>query len=195
MSLHLLLNSIFSMLGVAAIPSGEINAMGNVGNISTCTLQGFVLYMCTTTALFYYCSLSVYSFVGILNNFEENKIGWIEKYIHVLVHIYPIGSALYILSHQSFNAVSHGFCSIGSAPLGCIYQDDVPCERGPQTLFGLRRMELFFLVLPNIFELLLPTTVMVILHYMIKHRQDKIFINVAIFTKQAVRRMYCVCKK
>jgi hypothetical protein len=201
MSIHLLVKGIFSMVGMAAIPSVESNAMGNVGNVSTCAIQGFVIYVCSMTALFYYCSFSIYSFVGILNNFDKknNKIGWIEKYIHVLVHIYPIGSALYILSQQSFNAISYGFCFIGSAPLGCIHHDDVPCERGPQSFSGLRQMTLLFWMLPIVLELVVPTTVMVLLYYMIKQRQDKIFMKVAIFKKQAVRKenneynvLYCI---
>ena len=182
------------MIGMAAIPIGEINAIGNVGNITTCSIQGFVIYVCSMTALFYYCSFSIYSFVGILNNFDfttrnKNKIGWIEKYIHVLVHIYPIGSALYLLSKQSFNAHTYGFCFIGSAPMGCVYDDDdIPCERGPTTYDELKQFYLLFWMGPLVVQLIFPTTVMVLLYYMIKQRQDKIFMNAAIFRKQAVRK-------
>ena len=176
---------------MAAIPIGEINAIGNIGNITTCSIQGFVIYVCSMTSLFYYCSFSVYSFVGVLHNFEKEKYMWVEKYIHAIVHIYPIGSALYILRKQSFNAMTYGFCFIGNAPMGCVYSDDIPCERGPTTFGKLIHVYLFWMV-PLVLELVFPTTVMMILYYMIKQRQDKIFMNVTIFKKQAMIYLFAL---
>ena len=191
LSLNQLVYSLFLIYGAAAIPSDEINAIGNYGTVATCTTQGFFIYVCSNSSHLYYASFSVYSFVGVLHNFEKEKYMWVEKYIHAIVHIYPIGSALYILRKQSFNAMTYGFCFIANAPMGCVYSDDIPCGRGPTTFDELRRLYLFWMV-PLVLELVFPTTVMMILYYMIKQRQDKIFMNVAIFKKQAIIYLFAL---
>ncbi|OEU08302.1 hypothetical protein FRACYDRAFT_250091 [Fragilariopsis cylindrus CCMP1102] len=132
LSLNQKVYSLFLIYGAAAIPSDEINAIGNFGTVATCTTQGFFIYVCTFSSHLYYASFSVYSFVGVLHNFEKEKYMWVEKYIHAIVPIYPLITAFVILSKQGFNNNGGGFCSVKNTPLDCNYPnyDDVPCVRG-----------------------------------------------------------------
>jgi len=157
MALHMLVVGIFLMYGNAATES-----------TATCTTQGFFLYVTSTTGMFYYGSLSIYSYVGILNNFEKSKIIWVEKYIHILVHIYPLGSAFYILTQQEFMSTTLGYCFLGNSP-----SDTSGTAIGLYCLSG-------FMVL------LFPSIVMIVLFIKIKKRQEKIFIDATSFAKQAV---------
>jgi hypothetical protein len=193
MSIHLLIQGGFRIYGTAAIPSsssssssrsgatsnGEAYDGGSLssgGNIITCTIQGFFLHTCMTTYVLYYCSLSVYSYVNVLNNFDKTKYIWIEKYIHIIVHIYPFCTALYIVSVNGFNNKGYGFCGIASAPLGCEeFESTVPCERGPKTNDSLRTLQWIGIV-PDIFVIIFPTIVMTMLYYKVKQQQSRISI-------------------
>jgi len=182
MSLHTLVLSIFLMYGTKAIPCSEWDSpLGCSGTIATCTTQGFFLYVTMMTAFFYYGSFSVYSYVGILNNFKKSKIMWVENYIHILVHIYPIISAFYILSCQGFNDFGMGVCMLYGSPHGCWLDPSITCERGPES-----RLMILFFIIPILLVLLFPSTVMAILFVKVKKRQENIFINAKSIAKQAV---------
>ena len=178
MSIHLLIQGGFLIYGTAAIPrSASDEAYGASGNIITCTIQGFFLYTCLTTSVFYYCSLSVYSYVNVMNNHDKTKYLWIEKFIHAIVHIYPISTALYILSTEGFNNAGYGYCGIASAPLGCEeeFEDSIECDRGPITNYNLRTLQ-WIGIAPDILVIIFPTVVMTILYWTVKQRQSGISI-------------------
>merc|ERR1719464_309650 len=104
LSIHILLWSPWNMYGTAAVPFGTPDVYGAVGTTGTCSVQGFFiqLSMCIP---FYYVFLSCHSFVVIVYaNFNPEKYVRIEKCIHILVHIYPIGSAIYLLLMDAFNS-------------------------------------------------------------------------------------------
>lgn len=177
MSVHLLLFAIFFMYGAAAIPSWDIHAHGNVGTTVTCEVQGFFIFVCETTALIYYCSFSVYSFVGVLNNFEKAKIIWVEKWIHLFVHIYPLGVAIYFLVRNSFNNSSFGFCYVARSPYGCTIDSSTEsenCERGPTTRNEYKTM-MSLLLVRYCFNLLFPASVMIVLYFLVKKKQEQIY--------------------
>jgi hypothetical protein len=163
MSFHLFIGSIFLIYGEAAIPGTSTTN----GTIATCTIQGFFLYTSFTTSMLYYCSYSFYSMVGVLNNFTKSKIIWIEKYIHIGVHIYPICSSIYLLTLKAFNNVGLGYCLTGSGPVECMVPNStVPCTRGPSNTTEYLKMNLFWLI-PFIIELIVPTLIMIILYFMV----------------------------
>ena len=169
------------MLGTAAIPQSD-DVLGSYGNTATCTIQGFFIYLTSCTAIFYYSSFSVYSFVGVLHNFEKEKYMWVEKYIHILVHIYPIVSAFYILSQIGFTDSSHGFCYLHNASLSC---DDDPTDvPSDKTKCGKTQT---LLVIPILLNLFFPTVVMTVLVFMVAQRQERILVNWKTVAKQAVR--------
>ena len=175
MSLHLFVEGIFLIIGTAASP------LGNFGTIATCTTQGFIIWVTDITAVFYYCTFSIYSYVGVLNNFEKQKIIWIEKYIHIVVHIYPICSAFYILSQQGFNDTGFGICYLSTSPLGCWFDTSIPCERGLES-----RLTSLLYYVPLLLSLIFPSIIMVILFVEVRKGQEIIFIEATSVAKQAV---------
>jgi len=182
MSFHLLVFGVFLIYGIAAIPNSEENyPLDSSGTITTCTIQGFFLYVTSFTSIFYYGSFSIYSYVGVLNNFEKSKIIWVEKYIHILVHIYPLCSAFYFLSQEGFNDSGHGICYMNSNPTNCWHDPSIPCERGPES-----RLMLLFLIIPLSLALLLPSIVMIVLILRVRKSQKEIFIDAMSIAKQGV---------
>ena len=106
---------------------------------------------------------------------------WVEKYIHILVHIYPIVSAFYILSQIGFTDSSHGFCYLHNASLSC---DDDPTDVD-KTNCG-KRQTVLITSIPILLQLFFPTVVMTLLVFMVAQRQEKILVNWKTVAKQAV---------
>jgi len=183
MSVHLLIQGAFRIYGTSAVPvddgkdgTTEVPYKAS-GTVATCTVQGFFSFLCINTAIFYYCGFSVYSYVIVLNNFDPSKYNYIEKFIHVFVHIFPLAFALYIVSKQGFNNSGYGFCSVASHPLGCEETtSDVECDRGPNTSKELRQLQLLDLCC-DIFAIVFPTIVMMILSWKVHARQTAIIIR------------------
>ncbi|OEU08736.1 hypothetical protein FRACYDRAFT_249639 [Fragilariopsis cylindrus CCMP1102] len=118
-------------------------------------------------------SFSFYSLVGVMNNFNKSKISWIEKYIHIGVHIYPICSSIYLLTLQAFNNIGLGYCLTGSDPYQCQVPDSTTsCARGPSNTTEYLRMNLFWLI-PYLFELFVPTLIMIILYFMVYQKNQQ----------------------
>ena len=188
MSFYLLLTGICFLVGTAAVPTGkDDNAIGNsIGTTTTCTIQGFLIHLGSMISISYYCCYSIYSYVGVTHNFQVTKIKWIEKYIHIGVHIYPISSAIYLMHKQALNSTGIGFCHIGSSPLGCSGWfesrqdeddtgiDDDKCDRGPERLTIIRYT---LWTLPLLLCLFCTTTTMILLYLKVKQKQDQIYIH------------------
>lgn len=169
LSCHTMLWGIYHMWGTAAIPAGTPGVSGARGTITTCSIQGFLLQV-SMVVPFYYVFLSLYSWVVVLHGtFDPAKYEWIEKYIHVGVHIFPIASAIYLWSIDSFN--SNGMhCWIASVPSGCGQQSGIDCTRGPQ---NPQYVLWAFGGVPAIVFLLFPTMVMVALTYSVYRKQQQ----------------------
>jgi hypothetical protein len=155
MALHILIEGAFLIYGSAAIPASDSTtiALGNAGTTLTCTIQGFFIYLCSFTATLYYASFSVYSLVGVLCNFNKTKYQWIEKWIHIGVHIFSIGMSIFILCDIGFGPLPYGFC----------YHHD----------YGMSMpLNITMFVLPLILYIVIPTVVMVTLFCIVKHRPE-----------------------
>jgi len=170
------------MYGESAIPNDTSN-----GTIATCTTQGFFVRLCGSSAIIYYTSFSVYSYVGVLNNFENAKIIWVEKWIHLLVHIYPISTGIYFLFAQAYNNKGSGFCGVANSPLGCEFDPEMPCERGYQD----RKTINWISIVPQVFVLIFSTTLMVTLFFMVRKRQTRVYIQAKVLAQQSF--IYCLC--
>jgi len=185
MSFNLLVAGVILIVGTAAIPSESPNALGNIGNVATCSTQGFLYHVCSLTAMFYYCSFSVYSFFGVTNNFDKTKYMWVEKYIHAIVPIYPISSAIYLASIQSFNNTGIGYCGVQSAPLGCNWVPNTPCERGAATTIDYQSVLYMAYMAPWVLITLCPTAIMAFLHYRVNRRHASVHIQAKTVAQQA----------
>lgn len=157
LSIHTVLWGIYNLWGTAAVPRDNTGIYGAAGNERTCTIQGF-LFQITLCIPFYYVFLSCYSWVVIVQgNFDPARYEWIEKYIHFGVHVFPVASAIYLLTQDAFHANGQ-ICWIASVPAGCGPNTDIECTVGPE---DPEAMMFWFAGLPAIFFLLFPTLAMV----------------------------------
>jgi len=157
LSIHTILWGIYHMWGTSAVPEDNTGIYGAAGTNRTCTIQGF-LFQITMIIPFYYVFLSCYSWVVIVQgNFDPARYEWIEKYIHFGVHVFPVASAIYLLTQDAFHANGH-ICWIASIPAGCGPNTNIECTVGPEdpvsTMF-------WFAGLPALFFLMFPTLTMI----------------------------------
>ena len=186
MAVHLSLFSAANVVGTAAIPRDTPNTWGAVGNVTTCSAQGFVIQL-SLCAPFYYVLLSLYSFLAVWHNFHLERYLWVEKWIHVGVHLFPVGSAVYLLSLQAYNQpgeVPGTTCWIDSLPFGCGDQhaDTLPCTRGPQHISQVAGI---FAGLPVLFILVFPAVVMGALYLQVRRHQARICLPAQAVAQQA----------
>mmetsp|Transcript_20644 Transcript_20644/g.48714 ORF Transcript_20644/g.48714 Transcript_20644/m.48714 type:complete len:475 (-) Transcript_20644:446-1870(-) len=153
------------VIGATAIPREASEYVGNLGTWGTCTVQGFVYYLCGRASFFYYCFFSIYSYAGVMCGFDRHKYQWCEKWIHGIAIGYPVIVAIYILSIQGYNP-GYGFCVNTSYPLGCDQLEEVECERGPKEYGNLSN--LLSWILPISLCVVVPTALMTVLYYKVK---------------------------
>lgn len=184
-SLHCSIFAICFIWGVAAVPSDASNIdSGYHGTIATCTAQGTMLYITLYSMVLYYASLSIYSFYGVLHNFDPRRYLWVEKWIHISVHIIPVSIAMYYVSVEAFNNFGLGFCYVANAPLRCLYSE-VTCERGP-SLQQFKTVLLFGSILLETLYLLFPTVMMMIIFIAVKKKEAKLFITTNAVIQQSI---------
>eukprot|EP00339_Tiarina_fusa_P022510 CAMPEP_0116996312 /NCGR_PEP_ID=MMETSP0472-20121206/162_1 /TAXON_ID=693140 ORGANISM="Tiarina fusus, Strain LIS" /NCGR_SAMPLE_ID=MMETSP0472 /ASSEMBLY_ACC=CAM_ASM_000603 /LENGTH=359 /DNA_ID=CAMNT_0004694895 /DNA_START=258 /DNA_END=1338 /DNA_ORIENTATION=- len=150
--------------GSAAVPE-DTGLVGARGNAATCSAQGFIIQLAFVIPS-YYVALSLVSYFSIRNKFQTWKYRYIEKWIHVGVFLFPIGSALYLLRLDAYNHVIIA-CGVASEPVGCGDQSDyeIECTRGPQNIGQIQRL---FLALPIILIVTIPTIVMLVLYCQVR---------------------------
>ena len=162
--------------------------VGARGNITTCNIQGFLYVALSFQIPFYYISLSLLSLMAIRSKFQLVKYMWIEKYIHIAVHVLPIVSSSFLLLKDAINPAIRS-CHFVSIPIGCgihngfdIQQNSstntgnesspvssnlkFPCQRGPQNIATLQNM---FYVIPFLFIMLFPPVIMSIAYLQVRY--------------------------
>jgi hypothetical protein len=169
MSIHQIIYGLAYIIGNWAIPRELDEYEGNFGNWGTCTTQGFAIYIGVRVAMIYYGCFSVYSYFGILAGFDKKKYQWIEKWIHLFVHFYPFVMGAYFLATKGLNP-AFGYCRMASYPLGCETDEDVICERGPDS-FGWSEV-MWFWLLPMVVMVIFPTAIMAVLYFKVKRSED-----------------------
>lgn len=145
------------------MPDGTPDYVGAVGSIATCTAQGFIFQMLSITVPTYYGSLSLQAYLGIKNEFQEEKYRWIEIPIHIFAWCVPAAVASIVAVTENFNPKGSG-CSLTKAPRGCEADPLIPCERGEdidmlEYTVGLGVAFLYFIF---------PPTIVLVMHRWIK---------------------------
>jgi hypothetical protein len=157
----LIVDAAWGAYGRAAVPADtDPEAYGARGTTATCTAQGFFNQIALTIWM-YYSALSVYSYVAVTNQFNTRNYKHVEVWIHVAVHVYPLVTALYVLSIEGFNFGGNLGCYVSSIPLGCTNDPNIECERGPD---NIRLVAMIVSGIPVFFFLLFPTIMMVALY-------------------------------
>ena len=169
MNIALLILSFADAAGGLPIPRGTPGYVGNIGTQNTCTAQGFLIVVSALAVMYYNASLVLQAYLGIKNNFNEEKYTWIEKWVHFVAWCVPLGWAITFAVKENLNPVNIG-CLIAKAPLGCdLNGSDVSCERG--TLSDLP--EIVFAVSHFLIFLLFPPVVILLMYLWIKKIERK----------------------
>lgn len=166
MTVNAVIASVFGFWGTWAMPS---DAPGiTAGTVATCTFQGFMIQFSSFAVSFYYTSLGAYACVAIRNNFRQEKIQWMEKWIHVCVYAFPLASSIVLAVRGYFNPAG-AWCWIENYPMGCGNDPgDVECTRG-----GDSSHRNLLAGVPMILLLVLATGTMVAVYFTVKNMDVK----------------------
>lgn len=99
------------------VPKGTPGAYGAVGNMQTCTAQGFFGQF-SITVVMYNATLSLYYFLIIDKGWTDDKISKIEPFFHLNAFAWGIGTCVAGIILELFNPLGWS-CYITGYPLGC----------------------------------------------------------------------------
>lgn len=170
MAIHMFVVGLSLLVGTLAIPSDVTGYIGNIGTIGTCTTQGFFIYVCARTMYLYYALFSVYSYVGILSGFRKSDYEWCEKWIHIAAHIYTVSVGVYLLVVDGYNP-REGYCGKSSYPMGCEFNDEISCDRGPPKAGIAHQFLVEYVVVFTV--ILFPTVVMAALYVKVQKQEQQ----------------------
>ena len=158
-TINLVFNAIAQFIGSWAIPANE-NLYLTAGNQATCRTQGVVLLFTTYCVASYTSILSTYSYLAILNKFDESKLRRYEPFLHFVVIAWSLVMTTYA-GIKNFLHPAGPFCFIANDPPGCrgktCHHDDIrPYE---------------FAVLVSLAILLLNATIMSVFIYILERRK------------------------
>lgn len=174
-SIHIMILNIITFWGSAAVPIGTPHILGAKGTIATCSAQGFIYQISVFVVPLYYATLSFLSYLHIANKVKVEKLMWLERWVHLGVHFYPITSSIYLLSIQAFNPIITG-CWVSNVPMGCGSEYGQICSRGPDNLSDL---QWYMLGIPNILIAMIPTIVIIALYIKVRRHYIHVSISVA----------------
>jgi len=154
MNIALLPLSLMYVWSTLAVPTGTPYYANAAGNVNTCTAQGFLSLMFMLTVPTYYGSLVLQAYLGIKNNFNEEKYQWIEIPVHIVAYVPPFVYGVVVAATNNFNPNGSG-CWYSKAPQGCESDPGVPCERGQDISYfiyivGLSQVFLYFIFPPSV---------------------------------------------
>ncbi len=136
MSLYGIVLSIVFITGTSAFPTDSLHSYGAMGSTVTCTLQGMGAQLSCSGIPLYYSSLSIYSYLSIKSQFKEEKIKWIEPWIHGTINSYTVMTTFVLVLTKNLNP-SGPACWIETFPERCGQHTNIPCKRGNPTQIGL----------------------------------------------------------
>lgn len=121
------INSTTLALSSLLVPR-DAGIWGAQGNIFTCNLGGLLLQIGLGVPMYTAC-LSLH-FVAVITFGKDCKKT--EPLMHFVSVVFPVISAIFAWSQQSFNPVSGsiGWCYITDNPPNCSYADGIECNRG-----------------------------------------------------------------
>lgn len=79
---NVFLCSICFFIGSWALPA-DSGVVGASGTITSCAVQGAGLIFGRLALASYYAAFSIYGLVAVKNNFRQDEIKWLEKWIHL----------------------------------------------------------------------------------------------------------------
>lgn len=153
-----------------AIPSDiefQSSVVFNIGNQTTCNVQGFMVEMGALGTAFYNTSLSIYFLLSVRYGMKDEKI---KKSIEPIFHVVSIGFPLSIgivgVVKQCMNPTLFN-CWIVSYPANCVGDE---CIRGGEYM----KLMITGLLVPITLCILILTLSMVFLYKTVKEKEEAI---------------------
>lgn len=137
MSLMDIIQSVAFTLTTLMVPSEVPEHWGNIGNWTTCDIQGFMVQLGGVGTFMFNASLSYYYLLTLYFGVKDECIKhFVEPLFHFLSVAFPMVTAVIALTKRYYSPlqVSTGTCWVSEYPAFCSFQDDVECERGPVNL-------------------------------------------------------------
>lgn len=125
MSIMDIVQSLAHAFSTAAIPSGTEGVFGAIGNVGTCTAQGFFITLGYAVPL-YNVALSFYYLVSV---FDQRWTRGLEKFSHMISLGVPTCLAIAGLIGNNFNNLGT-ICFFNEFPRHCNNDPNVECSRG-----------------------------------------------------------------
>ena len=91
-----------------------------LGNIGTCTAQGFFLYMGVCASVLFTGSIAVSFLLQIKFQFSDRQMRVSERYFFGINTAIPLLAAVLILIDRGFNPIAKGFCYVFTSPMICL---------------------------------------------------------------------------
>lgn len=111
-------------LGTTAAPQGQ--AWGAVGNIATCSVQGFLMQMGVYGTVLWDAALSTAYILMVRYKVAEVQLQSYKKYLHLFIWPICLGVSIYPLTQQMYN-LNGTVCWLESYPNNC---EGDQCQRG-----------------------------------------------------------------
>jgi len=167
-----LVASVALFLSTWPIPKGSIYSdyiWGEIGNQTTCNIQGFMIQLGALSSLMYTCSLCLHFLLRIRYKWLPSELGKVDPFIHCVCVVIPLGSAILAWIKTLYNPTGFGACYFTSYPIDC---DDstnsVNCIRGQNS----NKYMLFLVQIPIFVGLLfIPATMVMI--YLSVYKLDR----------------------
>ena len=112
-----MITACLQMWGAAASPregqpgAADHTIFGARGNTTTCSIQGFLIYVSSFAVPLYYISLSLLSLMAFRSKFKVQELIWIEKWIHIAVYAVPLSSGSYLAMFSLSSSTEPNFFS------------------------------------------------------------------------------------
>ena len=103
---------------------------GASGNMTLCTMQGFIHFWSQNASPLYNCSLCLYYLIEIKYTNLQEYLGKIEVLLHVLPVFVPLIYSLIGLSLDAFGPSATKCSMLILSPFECQFDPEVPCEGG-----------------------------------------------------------------
>jgi len=146
-----------------------------IGNVASCSVQGFFFTVGAMAVTFYLQSLCIYYFCIIrLNMRSPDFVKKVEPGLHLMPILYSLAVGIYALTQNYYN-YNGTICLTTATPANCESEPDVECERGE----GALQWTALFLAGPSMLAFLTICVVMALIVCSAKklERRNKQYLN------------------
>ncbi|KAL7441498.1 hypothetical protein ACHAXM_011545 [Skeletonema potamos] len=137
-----------SFLSTWMVPKDSPHAFLASGNVTTCNIQAFFAVSMLIIVETAYTMLSALYYITVARRdwtTAKTQSSKVMLSFLALPIVIGLGFAIPLLVTNQFNFTGVYSCSISPYPLGCEYEEDIPCTRGPNSSYILRGLFIYVL--------------------------------------------------